>query len=206
MNDIHTHWETIYQRRPIHELSWYQDDPTDSLLLISNVGPSTAQRIIDVGGGASRLVDALLERDYLRPAVLDISDAALEHARQRLGKRAALVDWYSSEVTLFRPPRRFTIWHDRAVFHFLTDEKDQEAYISVLREALEPDGQVVIASFTHGAPSRCSNLEVRHHDEQSLQAIFGQEFQLLEVFHKRHITPVNQVQPFIYCRFLHGGI
>ncbi|CAK0761074.1 Class I SAM-dependent methyltransferase [Gammaproteobacteria bacterium] len=202
MKDIHAHWETVYQHRPADELSWYQTDPVGSLLLISSVGAPAAQRIIDIGGGTSRLVDALLERGYPRPAVLDVSAAALEQNRQRLGERADLVDWYASEVALFHPSHRFTIWHDRAVFHFLTDPSDQEVYVSVLREALEPEGQVVIASFTYGAPLRCSNLEVRHHDEHSLQAVLGQEFQLLEVHHERHVTPANQVQPFIYCRFL----
>ncbi|CAK0765489.1 Methyltransf_11 domain-containing protein [Gammaproteobacteria bacterium] len=206
MKDLLTHWEKVYQNRPANELSWYQADPTASLLLIGNAGLPGAQRIIDIGGGASRLVDALLERGYPRPAVLDISATALAGAQERLGERADLVDWYLSEVTLFRPPHRFTIWHDRAVFHFLTDPRDQEAYTTVLRETLAPDGQVVLASFTHGAPPRCSNLEVKHHDEQSFQAILGREFQLVEVYHNLHITPSNQQQPFIYCRFLRRSI
>lgn len=192
------HWEHVYQSKGAEEVSWYQRHPGMSLDLIAASGVSKDAGIIDVGGGASTLVDHLLDGGYTKLAVLDLSAHALDCARSRLAARAGDVDWFEADVTSFQPPHRFGLWHDRAVFHFLTAEHDRRAYVSTLRRTLQPGGIVVMSTFALDGPAKCSGLDVVRHDEASLLAELGAEFRLQEVRHEVHITPRKAEQRFIY--------
>ena len=195
------HWNQVYQTKAPADVSWFQTRPGISLKLIEAAGISKNEGIIDVGGGASVLVDFLLDAGFGRLAVLDISAAALEHARQRLGSRASSVGWFEADVTTFNPPRRFGLWHDRAVFHFLTDQADRLKYAQALKETITPAGHVVIATFAMDGPVKCSGLDVSRHDARSICAELGAEFQLLEQVDEIHVTPWSSEQKFSYFRF-----
>jgi len=156
--------------------------------------------VIDVGGGASVLVDCLLDDGYTHIAVLDVSGAALNHSRTRLGARAGIVEWFEADVTSFEPPHRFGLWHDRAVFHFLTGADDRRGYLATLHRTLQPGGSVVISTFALDGPAKCSGLDVVRYDEQAMLAELGPEFELQEVRHESHITPWQSEQRFIYFR------
>ena len=155
------HWERAYETSGPTDVSWYQTRPTRSLELIAATQAPRDGGILDVGGGASTLVDFLLEDGYTNLAVLDVSAAALARARERLGQRAADVQWIEADVTAFQPPTRFAVWHDRAVFHFLTAAEDRRKYVAALQSALPPRGHVVIATFANDGPEKCSGLEGR---------------------------------------------
>lgn len=195
------HWEGFYQQQNGSEASWYQDYPQLSLLFIESAGVATDQPILDVGGGTSPLVDNLLLKGYERLAVLDISEAAIAHSRRRLGLRADHVEWHVGDVRCFESPYRFALWHDRAVFHFLTEEADRQAYINVLKNTLEPDGHVVLATFAPHGPEECSGLPVMRYDADMLEEVLGDDFKLVESWPEEHITPSGSVQPFIYSLF-----
>jgi len=154
--------------------------------------------IIDVGGGASVLVDSLLQKGYTHPAVLDISESALKCTRQRLCERAEEVEWFVADVTTFAPPHRFSIWHDRAVFHFLTAKADREKYLAVLRNALEPNAHLIIATFAEDGPEMCSGLPVERYGSDKMQQTLGGEFHLLEQQAESHTTPSGMEQRFNY--------
>ncbi len=194
------HWNQVYQTKGSQDVSWYQRRPDLSLALIAASGVSKDGGIIDVGGGASTLVDCLLEEGYTDLAVLDLSGEALALSRSRLGPRAGAVQWFEADVTSFEPPRRFALWHDRAVFHFLTAAADRRGYVATLRRTLESRGAVVISTFAPDGPPKCSGLEVRRYDEQALLAELGPEFHLLEVRRETHLTPWQSEQRFIYFR------
>ncbi len=196
-----THWNTVYQTKAPDGVSWFQTRPTTSLKLIEAAGVDKDAGIIDVGGGASVLVDVLLDAGFTKLAVLDISVAALEHARQRLGKRASSVEWCEADVTTFNPPRQFGLWHDRAVFHFLTDTADRQKYVETLKRALTPDGHVIIATFAIDGPMKCSGLDVARYDASSICAELGAGFQLLDQLDETHVTPWSTEQKFSYFRF-----
>jgi len=195
------HWNQVYQAKDTDDVSWFQRRPDLSLVLILASGVSKDGGIIDVGGGASTLPDFLLDEGYTHLAVLDVSGVALAHSRSRLGERAGAVDWYEADVTSFAPPRRFELWHDRAVFHFLTAAADRRAYVATLRRTLHPGGVVVLSTFASDGPAKCSGLEVMRHDEHSLAAELGEAFQLQEVRRETHITPWHSEQRFIYASF-----
>lgn len=199
------HWEQVYQTKATDDVSWFQTHPTVSLQLIEASGVGQDAGIIDVGGGASVLVDCLLDAGYHQLAVLDISAAALEHARHRLGKRAGTVEWLEADVTTFQPARRFGLWHDRAVFHFLTDKVDRQKYVETLKRALTPGGQTVIASFAIDGPLKCSGLEVARYDAAAIRAELGAGFQLVEQVSETHTTPWATEQKFSYFRFKRSG-
>jgi SAM-dependent methyltransferase len=194
------HWDQVYQTKGLGEVSWYQPRPDLSLALIDACAISKNTAIIDVGGGASTLVDCLLDAGYTRLAVLDVSAVALALARSRLGARAAAVEWIEADVTSFTPPRRFGLWHDRAVFHFLTAAEDRRSYVATLRRSLTPKGALIISTFAMDGPPKCSGLEVVRYDPQSLCAELGDEFQLQEVQRETHRTPWQSQQHFIYFR------
>ena len=195
-----SHWEKVYGEKPVDQVSWFQAEPRVSLALIEAAGLGKQDRIIDIGGGASVLVDFLLQRGYRHPAVLDISAAALAHARARLGARADQVEWQESDVTEFTPAREFSLWHDRAVFHFLTHAADRVKYRQVLESALLPRGQVIIATFAKGGPEKCSGLDIVQYDAASLGAELGPGFELLETREEIHHTPRATDQLFTYFR------
>lgn len=195
------HWNRVYQSKAPENVSWYQRRPDLSLALIAASGVARDACIIDVGGGASVLVDHLLDLGYLRLAVLDLSGSALSASQSRLGTKAATVEWHEADVTSFVPPHRYALWHDRAVFHFLTAAEDRARYVATLRNSLEPNGAVVIATFAVDGPPKCSGLDVVRYDEQSIAAELGTGFQLLEVRRETHLTPWQAEQRFIYFRF-----
>jgi SAM-dependent methyltransferase len=195
------HWNQVYQTKATDDVSWYQRRPDLSLALIAASGVSKGAGIIDVGGGASTLVDFLLDDDFAPLAVLDLSGAALAQSRSRLGARAEAVEWFEADVTSFEPPHRFGLWHDRAVLHFLTAADDRRGYVATLRRTLQPGGAVIISTFAPDGPPKCSGLEVRRYDEQSIQQELGVEFQLQEVRRETHVTPWQSEQRFIYFRF-----
>lgn len=195
------HWNQVYQTKAPDDVSWFQTQPAISLKLIEAAGIGKDEGIIDVGGGASVLVDFLLDAGFSKLAVLDISAAALEHARQRLGSRASLVEWCEADVTSFNPPRQFWLWHDRAVFHFLTDKADRQRYVETLQRTLTPGGQVIIASFAIDGPLKCSGLEVARYDAAAISAELGAGFQLVKQVDETHTTPWATEQKFSYFRF-----
>lgn len=200
-----THWENIYRNKSPLEVSWFQKEPELSLQLIRNSGFSTEAAIIDIGGGASLLVDRLFEHGFRRLAVLDISRAALSHAKQRLGRAAEQIEWFETDVTTFVPPHPFDIWHDRAVFHFLTDATDRKRYVETLKQTLKPAGNLILAAFTIGGPTKCSGLDIVQYDHKKLAQELGDGFTLAEQLSETHITPANQAQLFAYFRFIKSG-
>jgi trans-aconitate methyltransferase len=195
------HWETVYTTKEETGVSWFQDSPSPSLELIEQLGPAKDASIIDIGGGASRLVDALLERGFRRLAVLDISQAALDLVCLRLGRRASEVQWIVEDVTAWEPSRRFDIWHDRAAFHFLVDASDRAAYVARLKVALRPGGYAIIATFAPDGPEKCSGLPVFRTDEKGLAKELGDAFTLVESRRHDHATPSNSSQRFQFSVF-----
>jgi SAM-dependent methyltransferase len=184
------HWEKVYASKRENELSWFQESPTPSLALIAKAGATAASSVIDVGGGASRLVDVLVENGFRDVTVLDLSDAALAAAKARLGGRAEQVQWVVADVTEWDPDGRiYDIWHDRAAFHFLTEERDRMAYVARLTEAVKPGGHAIIATFAADGPERCSGLPVVRYDAESLHRVVGDVFELIETLRHEHRTP-----------------
>ncbi|MBU6411578.1 MAG: class I SAM-dependent methyltransferase [Verrucomicrobiota bacterium] len=199
--DVQQHWNRVYQSKGPEDVSWYQRRPDLSLALIAASGVGREAGIIDVGGGASTLVDCLLAAGYAHPAVLDCSGAALNHSRRRLGARADAVEWFEADVTSFRPPHRFALWHDRATFHFLTSAEGRRGYVAALRRTLEPGGGAIISTFALDGPPQCSGLKVVRYGEKSIVAELGAGFRLEEVRRETHLTPWQTEQRFIYFRF-----
>ncbi len=195
------HWETVHGQKTPEETSWYQATPVLSLSMIANAGFGPDASLVDIGAGASVLVDHLLEQGYRDLTVVDISSAALARARNRLGERAALVNWVEADVTAFTPSRQFDLWHDRAAFHFLTEKTDREQYLAVLGKALRPGGQAIVATFAPGGPVKCSGLDIVQYDAARLGKELGPEFILLEQEAERHVTPAGGQQLFNFFRF-----
>ena len=195
------HWEKVYQTKQPTEVSWFQTDPAVSLELIALTGINHTQRIIDVGGGASVLVDKLLDAGFEGLTVLDISSAALDYAKERLGERSANVQWIESDVTEFEFVRKYDLWHDRAVFHFLTDPEDRKKYKKVLNESLNPGGHVIIAAFALEGPPKCSGLDVERYSPEKIKNELGESFEFRKSVNEVHRTPWNAEQKFTYCYF-----
>ena len=202
MFDTKTHWENIYHEKSLLDVSWYQKEPSLSLELIRNTQLASDEPIIDVGGGASMLVDYLYKQGFTNLAVLDISEIALTSAKKRLGVLAQNIEWYECDITQFSAPHQFSLWHDRAVFHFLTDKSDRKNYIKALKSALRPGGHLIIAAFAIGGPEKCSGLDIVQYDSKKLAAEVGEDFELIEVRNEVHITPTNKEQKFMYFRFI----
>jgi SAM-dependent methyltransferase len=201
MSDRTTHWQNVYATKGEAEVSWFQDSPTISLAMIRTANSDHGAAIIDVGGGASRLVDALLQDGYRDVAVLDLSANALDAARKRIGPAASKVDWIVADATTWRPAKTYDVWHDRAAFHFLTDPQDRAAYVERLQSAVAPGGQVIIATFALDGPEKCSGLPVQRHDSASLAAELGPDFELVETRSEIHRTPWDSTQAFQFSRF-----
>lgn len=188
----------MYETRGAEGVSWYQRRPDVTLSLIEASGAGRDCGVIDVGGGESSLVDFLFDAGYTRLAVLDVSGEALRHSRSRLGLRAAAIEWFEADATSFTPPHLFGLWHDRAVFHFLTVAGDRRGYLATMRRTLHPGGAAIISTFAPEGPPKCSGLDVVRYDERALLAELGAEFQLREVRRETHITPWKSEQPFIH--------
>ncbi len=194
------HWEKQYTEKDPLEVSWYQSEPVLSLHLIAECGLDPADPIIDVGGGASMLVDRLCDLGFRHLAVLDLSARALELAKQRLEARAREIDWIEQDITVFDAPQKYALWHDRAVFHFLTDKEDLQNYRRALDRALLPGGYVILAAFAPGGPEKCSGLEIVQYDGDRLKEEFGPHYTLLEERVERHVTPAGREQKFCWFR------
>ena len=195
------HWSRTYERKAPTSVSWYRADPAPSLAALDRFGADASCSLIDVGGGASTLVDALLDRGWPDLTVLDIAPPALEAARSRIGPDADRVRWLVEDVTEWTPARRYDVWHDRAVFHFLTDREDREAYRRALLAGLAPGGLLVIATFAPDGPEMCSGLPVQRYDAAGLALEFAPELDLLEGWREEHITPAGGIQRFQWCAF-----
>jgi SAM-dependent methyltransferase len=200
--DRKNHWEHVYEGKSSLEVSWFQAEPFHSLHLIQNTGIKKADFVIDVGGGASVLVDRLQECGYDNLAVLDISSSALEHAKQRLGEPAAKIEWHGVDITAFDPPHSYALWHDRAVFHFLTQKSDRDKYVEIMKRAVHANGHIILATFAIGGPEKCSGLDVVQYDSPKLLNVLGDEFELVEEVEEIHITPANREQKFSYFRLV----
>jgi len=201
MTDPRSHWDHTYTVKPDTEVSWYQPVPDRSLGLIKSAASDLAASIIDVGGGASRLVDRLLADEYSDLTVLDISDVALSHSKARLGELAANISWIVADITAWQPPRTWDIWHDRAVFHFLTDAAAQDAYIAALTAGTKAGSAIIMATFALNGPERCSGLPVQRHSAQTLAARLGPAFALHAEAAETHQTPFGTTQEFSYAVF-----
>jgi trans-aconitate methyltransferase len=196
VSDRTGHWQKVYLSKGEQEVSWSQRSPEPSLGLIGKFAPSRHASIVDIGGGASRLVDALCEGGYDEVTVLDLSAAALEIARQRLGAQGAQVRWIAADATKWQPPQAFDIWHDRGAFHFLVEDADRDAYVDRLRRGVKAGGHAIIATFAPDGPEKCSGLPVQRYDAESLSETVGHAFQLVEHQAHRHVTPWGAVQSF----------
>ena len=198
--DAKTHWQRVYEAKRPEQLSWFQAEATLSRELIERYAPERDARILDVGAGASTLVDELLGAGYSNVTVLDISPAALANAQRRLGSEAATVDWREADVlTAPLTGQGFAVWHDRAVFHFLTALADRAQYVAQVRRAVKPNGFVLVATFAEDGPTRCSGLETRRYSAEALHSEFGAEFDLIASQREEHVTPAGVTQAFTYC-------
>ena len=195
-----SHWESVYRRKPADGVSWYRPHLERSLAIIEAAALPKDASIVDVGGGASTLVDDLLDRGYTNVTVVDLSAHALEVARQRLGDRTALVRWIVGDATLLSLPEgSVDFWHDRAVFHFLQDDAAKRRYVDNAHRALRPGGTIVVATFGLDGPAQCSGLEVVRYDADGIHAAFGEAFERLSSAEERHLTPWGSEQQFVYC-------
>jgi len=192
------HWEGVYGTKLPTEVSWYEPVPAASLELIHATGVGQSAAILDVGGGASPLVDHLLGDGYADVTILDIAGSALRRARARLGDTGTRVAWIEDDITRFRPGRRYALWHDRAVFHFLVDAGDRKRYLDVLRTALAPGGHVVLATFGPEGPTRCSGLPVQRYSVEDITGLLGPRFELRQHHLAAHRTPAGALQQFVY--------
>ena len=198
--DRKQHWEQMYTTKVSDSVSWFQEHADQSLRLIHHTGLGKEAAIIDVGGGASKLVDDLVAEGYADLTVLDLSSSALAVTKQRLGKHADAIHWIEGDITCTEfPINRFDIWHDRAVFHFLTAAADRHAYVERVMRAVRPGGHVIIATFCEDGPEKCSGLPVMRYRPETLHTEFGAAFQLIEHEKEAHLTPSGTVQQFVYC-------
>jgi len=199
------HWEAVYTRRRPEQVSWYQPHLSASLTLLAHAGLHPGASVIDVGGGASTLVDDLLAQGVRNVTVLDIAGHALALSKARLTAQADRVTWIEADITQAQlPAASYDLWHDRAVFHFLTNSADRRRYLDTMREALKLGGQAILATFGLQGPPRCSGLEVVRYSPDTLQAEIGNDLTLIETLEETHQTPFNTVQQFLYCRFQHS--
>jgi trans-aconitate methyltransferase len=195
-SEHHSHWQNVYLNKGEQQVSWTQFDPQPSLGLIEKYSDGRNASIIDIGGGAARLVDALLAHGFAEITVLDLSEAALHSAKTRLGGRGALVRWVAADATAWQPQHPFDIWHDRAAFHFLVDAGDREAYVDRLHSGVKPGGHAIIATFAPDGPEKCSGLPVQRYDAEALSKTVGRAFALVEHQPHHHLTPWGAEQSF----------
>lgn len=196
-----THWENVYQTKGERDVSWFQESPAISLELICATGVAGDSPIIDVGGGASRLVDVLIDAAFKKIAVLDLSERALALSRARLGIRGENVSWICADIMSWQPETTYDVWHDRAVFHFLTKPEERAAYAACVVRAVDPGGHVIIGTFAPDGPERCSGLPVQRHDAASLGVVLGPKFKVIDSRRHDHHTPGGATQHFQFSRF-----
>ncbi|MDE3142984.1 MAG: class I SAM-dependent methyltransferase [Bacteroidota bacterium] len=195
------HWENIYQTKELSEVSWYQPTPITSLEFLQQLNIPTNAKIIDIGGGDSFFADHLLALGYSDISVLDISEAALEKAKKRLGNNAAKIKWIVADAAHFKPTEQYDFWHDRAAFHFLTQEEEIKNYIHTISKAVKRNGIVVIGTFSENGPKKCSGIEIKQYNETSLTNLLKDDFEKINCINVDHKTPFDTVQNFIFCSF-----
>jgi 2-polyprenyl-3-methyl-5-hydroxy-6-metoxy-1,4-benzoquinol methylase len=193
------HWDKIYSIKAENEVSWFQEYPKTSMEFIELFKLPVTANIIDIGGGDSHFVDALLDKDYQNIWVLDISKNAIEKAKKRLGEKTGKVHWILSDVTEFIPDVQFDFWHDRAAFHFITTEENIYKYVSIAEDAIRRDGYLILGTFSENGPSKCSGLEVKQYSEASMSARFEIAFDRIKCIEENHITPFHTIQNFLFC-------
>jgi SAM-dependent methyltransferase len=203
MGDLQTkqHWEKVFTTKQPKEVSWFQEYPTTSMEFLELFSLPLTANIIDIGGGDSNLVDALLDKGYRNIWVLDISSSALERAKIRLGEKASLVHWIVTDVTEFEPPVQYDFWHDRAAFHFLTSEEAINKYVSIAEAGVTNNGYLVLGTFSENGPEKCSGLQIKQYNEASMSARFEVAFNRIKCITENHTTPFNTVQNFLFCSF-----
>ncbi len=199
-NTFKHHWDKVYDKEE-EEFSWFQPYPKTSMEFIELLNLPHTANIIDIGGGDSHFGDALLDQGYQNIGVLDISAKAIERAKKRLGEKSLSVNWIISDVTEFRPPVQFDLWHDRAAFHFLTTEDSIHKYVSTAEDALKQSGYLILGTFSESGPEKCSGLEIRRYSEASMSARFEVGFDRIKCVHENHATPFNTIQNFLFCSF-----
>jgi hypothetical protein len=195
------HWDKVYETKSETEVSWFQPYPKTSMEFADLFNLSPEANIIDVGGGDSHFVDALLDRGFKNIWVLDISAAAIEKAKQRLGERADAVHWVVCDVTEFIPPVSFDFWHDRAAFHFLTTDDKIYKYVSLAEDTISENGYLVLGTFSEHGPKKCSGLEIKQYSEASMSTRFEVAFERIKCVTEDHPTPFNTIQNFLFCSF-----
>lgn len=193
------HWEAVYQNKGPKEVSWTQEIPKTSLNFIHSFNLDKSAKIIDIGGGDSKLVDFLLDEGFENISVLDISAKALEKAKLRLGNRSEKVNWIVSDILDFKPDTAFDVWHDRAAFHFLTTKEQVEKYIEIAQSAVS--GYLTIGTFSENGPKKCSGLDIKQYGEETLHAVLKNRFEKLHCIYEDHKTPFNTTQNFLFCSF-----
>jgi SAM-dependent methyltransferase len=201
MENKKSHWENVFATKNPNEVSWTQKYPKTSMEYLENVNLSKTANIIDIGGGDSNLVDALLDKGYQNIWVLDISEIALERAKKRLGDKAHLVHWIVSDITEFKPEVKFDFWHDRAVFHFLTEEESINKYVAIIGNAINQNGNFLLGTFSENGPLKCSGLEIKQYSENAMKQTFNENFEAIKCFTENHTTPFDTTQNFQFCGF-----
>lgn len=196
-----THWEKIYSTKELHEVSWYQPNPFTALNFIEEYNIPFTANIIDIGGGDSLLTDKLIEIGYKHVTLLDISEKAIERSKKRLGKNADKVNYVISDITDFETENKFDFWHDRAAFHFLTDDAEVEKYVNKVERFIKPGGLMVIGTFSEQGPNVCSGLQIKQYSEKNLTELFSKQFEKLKCIVLNHETPSGKIQNFIFCSF-----
>ncbi len=195
------HWENIYQSKQLHEMGWYQPTPETSLEFFKQYNVPLNAKIIDIGGGDSLLVDYLLEFGYTNISVLDISESAIEKAKHRLGDRAKKIKWIIANASSFHPIEKYDFWHDRAAFHFLTDDQEISNYIKTAFQSINPNGILVIGTFSEQGPTKCSGIEIKQYSESSMTKRLNEYFEKVKCITIDHETPSGIIQNFVFCSF-----
>ena len=195
------HWENIYNTKKFTDVSWYQPTPQTSLDFISDLNISKDAAIIDVGGGDSFLVDHLLKNGFTNITILDISEAAIEKAKKRLGKESEKVSWINSDITNLSTGRKFDFWHDRAAFHFLTSDEEIKKYLSIAEKNIVLNGKMLIGTFSTEGPEICSGLPVKQYNEKTLSQLLSKWFHKIKCITEDHLTPFKTKQNFLFCGF-----
>ena len=201
MENRKQHWENVFETKGPKEVSWFQEYPKTSIDYLLGLNLPKTANIIDIGGGDSNLVDALLEKGYKNLWVLDISAAALEKTKKRLGEKAKGVNWIVSDIITFESHVKFDFWHDRAAFHFLTDELSISKYISIVEKAIKQHGDFLLGTFSEDGPLKCSGLEIKKYSEEDMKSTFSHSFAAISCYTENHLTPFNTIQNFRFCGF-----
>lgn len=199
--DRKKHWENVYQTKELKEVSWYQPTPITSLDFIKEFNVPKTAKIIDIGGGDSFLVDSLLDLGYTDVTVLDISSAAIERAKQRLAEKAQNVKWIVADAAAFNPTEKYDFWHDRAAFHFLTEEQDISSYLKIAEQNINSSGVLVIGTFSEDGPKKCSGINIKQYSESSMTERLKALFEKINCIRVEHQTPFDTTQNFVFCSF-----